>query len=587
MSRTSSRIPMAMTVAAMGLAALIARPAPVAGFTQSGAAVSGGALFPMGHEWLIRMAALELLSRAGGAQEPGDPEDPRRHWTRGLAKNLDLTTAKAELARVQRDGKEDERYRSTYGAVYAAIIGERWVDLGGFNFAKAKGSKIDCLDHVTQQPAELQSDHFLRRHDDVGGAGGVAALARSRVRFMARFLEAALAPRGLLSVWDGGAERAQLTVDRNYFLLGVAMHTLQDSFSSEHTVRLPEDNYERLRQVKSYLCSAGSEQHTHDNLEVIAYTSGDVIWKEGSRLDAGWESFKASNLKPASLVAVEATKDVWAAFFRVMAKAEPARGAAAIVEAQQLADRWLRFDEREVKGWYEQPERRDATFVLDPSQKGSTGQSVTTCMRNLDVDHGDQLRRVREIEANRRSCLYNVAPAEGFAGAADPALDLPYQWQWKRDGWKQPPASWLPGTGSSPQIKVTLRNVQTGAPVVDGAAGQPDSEDHWLVSRPQGEPLQWIVVGDSRQAFLRLADRPRFFAYRADQRALRLYDTAEDAAFRLEPLPGGKVALYNLRYGEYVALDAETRRLIAVGARGGVAKNAQAQWQLEPVPASR
>ncbi len=42
-------------------AALISRPRPVAGFTQSGVAVSGGALFPVGHEWLIRMAAIELL----------------------------------------------------------------------------------------------------------------------------------------------------------------------------------------------------------------------------------------------------------------------------------------------------------------------------------------------------------------------------------------------------------------------------------------------------------------------------------------------------------------------------------------------
>jgi hypothetical protein len=576
MHRASRKTLWLLIAAALGLVALTARPKPVAGFTQSGAAVSGGAVFPVGHEWLIRMAALELL---GDASIASDPADPRKQWTRGLAKDLNLAGAKAEVARLQRDLKDDERYRATYGAVYAAIIGERWVDLGGFNFAKEKGSKIDCLDYVTQQPAELQADHFLRRHDDAGAAGGLAALKRGRARFIERFFAAAIAPRGVITVWDGGAERAQLTVDRNYFLLGTAMHGLQDSFSSEHTVRLAEDNFERVRQVKSYLCTPGSEQHTQDNLKVLDYSSGDVIWTEGSRLDAGWDSFKASNLKPTALVAAEATKDVWAAFIRVMATSEMGRGAAALVEAQRLADRWLRYDEREVLGWYETPAHRGAFFVLDPARQEAGGQPVATCMRNLGVKDGDQLRRAREIEANRRTCLYNVAASEGFSDAADAALEMPYQWKWKPGGWKLPPPSWQPAPGTPPQVRLILRNAQTGSAVVDSAAGQGDEAKHWLHCK-KGEPLQWILVGGGEGVFLRLADRPRFFAYRDDQRVLQLYKTSDDAAFRIEPLPGGKVALYNLRYKEYVGLDAETLHVIAVGK----ADRPSAQWVLEAVP---
>ena len=573
---------MVASVAAMGLFALTARPNQATGFTQSGAAVGGGAVFPMGHEWLIRMAAIELL---GDSAIGSDPRDPRKQWTRGLAKGARLSDAGAELARVRRDLKEDERYRSTYGAVYAAIIGERWVDLGGFNYPAEKASKIDCLDYVTQQPAELQYAHFLRRHDDVGGAGGVNAIEQSRRRFIERFLQAATAPRGVLSVWDGGLERTKLTVDRNYFLLGIAMHTFQDSFSSEHAVRLPEDNYERVRQIKSYVCSAGSEQHVHDDAKVIDYSSGDVIWNEGSRLEAGWDSFKASNLKPNALVAVEATKDVWAAFWRVMSKDEAGRAAAALIEAQQLATHWLRFDEREVKAWYDAPARRGESFVADPAapKSGASGRSVAACLKELDVEDGSQARRAREIEANRRLCLYNLAAEEGFADAADPALELPYSWQWKKGGFKQPPAAFkLPAAGTPPQIKVVLRNVMTGTAVVDGGAGKSDEDGHWLHCK-QGQPLQWIFVGDNSRAFLRLADRTAFLGYRDEQRALRLYDTAEDAAFKIEPLPGGKIALYNLRYKEYVGLDAETLHLVPTGS----AKDPRAQWELQAVPVSK
>ncbi len=101
------------------------------------------------------------------------------------------------------------------------------------------------------------------------------------------------------------------TVDLNYFLFGRAVHLFQDAFSSEHIVRIPEDNYERIREVKSYLCTAGCEQHSHSQDAVIDFTSGDVIWKVGTRSKVGWENYKTSNMKPDPLVALEATKDLW------------------------------------------------------------------------------------------------------------------------------------------------------------------------------------------------------------------------------------------------------------------------------------
>jgi hypothetical protein len=222
--------------AALGLAALLVRPALVSGFTQSGAASFFGSVIPMGHEWITRMAGMELLG--GDSVIKPDPNDPRKHWTKGLAKDTDLHGAQNEVKRIKDHKIKDSRYESTYDAVFAAIIGERWVDIGGFNVAKSQFGHHNCFDNVAQEPVDVQYDHFMRRYDDRGGSGGVDAALRSRERFTQYFVTAATAPHGVITVWDGGGTSALVTVDRNYFLFGRAVHLFEDSFSSEHTVRL-------------------------------------------------------------------------------------------------------------------------------------------------------------------------------------------------------------------------------------------------------------------------------------------------------------------------------------------------------------
>lgn len=145
--------------------------------------------------------------------------------------------------------------------------------------------KVDCFDAAAQEPVEVQYDHFMRRYDDRSGSGGVKAATGSRQRFIQYFVAAAMAPKTTMKVWDGGGYSALTEVDRNYFLFGRAAHLFEDAFSSEHTVRIADDNYERVRQVKSYMCAAGSEQHTHSNAKIFDYSSGDVIWKPGTGLD--------------------------------------------------------------------------------------------------------------------------------------------------------------------------------------------------------------------------------------------------------------------------------------------------------------
>ena len=344
---------------------------PLFGFTQSGFGTFIGNGVPMGHEWITRRAAMEVLLGRDPIMPP-DPNDPRLVWTKGLAKNLDVSSpgAQAEIARILSKPNNESRYESRYQLVYDSIMGERWVDIGGFNVTSSKiPGNVNCWDNAAQEPAEVQYDHFMRRFDDSehsGGSagrddGGIHAATESQKRFVQYFVDAAMAAPAQILMWDGGGSSDPEQVDRNYFLMGRAAHLFEDSFSSEHTVRLSKDNHERVRQVKSYLCALGSEQHSHATSAVLDYTSGDVIWLPGTSAATGLANYRPSLMKTTALVAMEATKDLWAAFIRTMGTPMSDRRAKAESEANALVKNWLSFDPVEMQAWYEdrQPPRPD------------------------------------------------------------------------------------------------------------------------------------------------------------------------------------------------------------------------------------
>jgi len=170
--------------------------------------------------------------------------------------------AQNELQRITSTANGETTYYSGYDLVYSVIIGNRWVDIGGFSVPHETTASVfggtDCFSGVAQDPDELQHDHYLRASTDIGGGGAVTAAQTANQNFINYFIAAATAPSERMLVWDGGVTSSLVEVDRNYFLLGRAAHLLQDSFSPEHTVRIASDNYTQLRQVKSYVCTAGS-----------------------------------------------------------------------------------------------------------------------------------------------------------------------------------------------------------------------------------------------------------------------------------------------------------------------------------------
>ena len=453
-------------VALVGLALFgsIIVPSVTLGFTQSGIGIDFvGNLIPMGHEWITRLAVLEIIGGDPIGNKLKDPNDPRKHWTKGLAKNTNLSSpgAKSEVQRIKAHPIIDKSYESGFKFVYDAILGERWVDIGGFNVTKGeigeKLGKTDCWDVVAQEAVEVQYDHFMRRYDDRGGKGGVQAAQLSRARFIDYFVAAAMASPGSMKEWDGGGStRFNKAVDRNYFLFGRAVHLFEDSFSSEHTVRIAQDNYEQLRQTKSYLCAAGSEQHNHSEIDAVTYKSGDVIWKVGKHSTKGWSSYVPSNMKIVALVAVEANKDLWAAFIRTMGTPLATREQKAQSEAQTLVDNWFHMNETEMLHWYDLESHRDDTYVLANQQTGK-GQTMEKCVKGLFPKAANQMEVVNKFASDRRTCLYNILPKPRIAGVrgftySDPSLLMPFNWQWRHKLYlSTPPPGWQPGMVTIPK----------------------------------------------------------------------------------------------------------------------------------------
>jgi hypothetical protein len=567
-----------LAAAAAAAAALVVRTPSATGFTQEGISFGFGSLIPVGHEWLTRLAALELLGK--DPVLPPDPKDPRKSWTYGKAKNLDVSSpgARAEIQRILGKPTDENTFASAYTPVLDAILGERWVDIAGFNITNSMLGQHNCFDAVAQEPVDIQYDHFMRRYDDGDVEGGMRAVALSRERFRKHFVAAATAPPGIITAWNGGGSAAKVITDRNYFLFGRAVHLFEDSFSSEHTVRGSDKNFEQVVAVKSYLCASGSEQHSHSNLDVLDYTSGDVIWLPGTRLQPGFANYKPSAMKVQALVATEATKDLWAAFIRTMGTPMATRAKVADQEATRLIDNWLSIDPR-FTTWYDEPAHRDATYVL-ATRQGGKGRSVATCMKDdLKVASGKQIDKVKELQEEQRICIYNMQPILGFSDAVDPSLRIPYHWEWKGGGWAMPPSDWkVPETPVPPEVKLRIKSSSNGKYLTAS-----DGLDHnqWIYAK-DGPPIDWIQVGTKDKAFYRAAATPLFLSYNNTTRAVKLWQTAENAQFRRQQNLVSE-SLLNTYWDQYMWLSGESPYITGTGNPA----NRNSWWIFEPVPPAK
>lgn len=557
---------------------LLAPVAPTYGFTQSGVALGVfGNTIPMGHEWLNRKAAIELLLPGADPNVPNDPNDPRKAWTQGLAKNLDLSQASSEVSRIKSTPYSDSRYASVYKLVFDTIIGERWVDLGGFNVTKEMLGTYDCFDAVAQEPVEVQYDHFMRQYNDIGGQGGVNAATQSQQRFVTYFVNAAMAPPTNILVWDGGGYSASYTVDRNYFLFGRAMHLFEDSFSLEHTVRIPSDNYTTVRQVKSYLCAGGSEQHNHSNTAITNYTSGDVIWLPGTRFGGGssWSTYLPSFMKTNALVALEATKDLVAAWIRTMATPMAQRQAKAQSEAQTLVNNWLSFDSSAMAAWYTTTSNRDATYVLGPGDQ-APGQTQSACMIGLGQADGSQANKVAYFQTAQRACLYVISPVEGYTDLFDTSMHMPFNWYYTSSTFKTVPSTWqIPNRPADIGQRVYLHSIKSG----NSMTGTIGNNQYIKVTNGPNIGFIQLPTLDTTGYFFRAAlDPTLFLSYNGTSDGkVKLWAGTNQSSYTVQAA-GSNQSIMNQHWKQYIWVDGNGNVFLTKD--GDPTKNS-AQWQVK------
>lgn len=234
-------------------------------------------------------------------------------------------------------------------------------------------------------------------------------------------------------------------------------------------------------------------------------------------------------MKTVALVAVEGTKDLWAAFIRTMGTPIDQRRAVAEREAQTLSENWLGFNDNEVQHWYDNTARRDATYVrVSPSDPG---QSVQQCLRTLNVGTDDQKAYAAKLATDQRTCVYNAIPWPGYEDLFDPSVHMYYQWQWRNKvKLEEPPADWqIPNRPADTGVRVQIRSVANGQHMTSPDGLKPDA---WVYNKP-GTPLDFIWVGkvdvrgnvNPNDGSFRLTYAPRLFlSYLLSTGAVKLYD---------------------------------------------------------------
>jgi hypothetical protein len=599
---------------------------------------------PMGHEWITRLAWYELFGtrqKLNGdpvckAQE-GDPRNDIEKSRIQMAQNLTMPTDARwfyEADTWKKDwrgkayrytGMSFDKWYERYGvdnlAVYSAIMGVRWVDISGFNILQAKGIKelysleADPWSAVAQETGGVQCHHYMRKWDEVGGKGGVSAAKSSCAAFKEFFVNAVLAENALVTVLDGGGSTEKVNVDHGFFLLGRALHVFQDAFSSEHTVRSDLDNYRTVRQVKSYLCAPGSEQHDHELVNIVGFLSGDVVWTRASYknfAEVGWRSYRAFNMKPLALVATEGTKDVFAAYLRsrlqarLLSKHYLRKWAEA--EADILIQNWLSYDAGRMEEWYKH-NYRNKTYVKE--YDGDSGQDCQTCLNNIgaEVKNKSREKRNSELVKARRISLFNMkaTPGYDYDPLTDPYLKVPYVWQWPSVLDLNLPEGYNPDAHREPKywphklVKIkkpgsqnflTLKNQDGEYETKFGLANNVENHDGW------GRSITFEMVGDPKQwCYFRVAGDPRYFLGNwgdVSDGATALFDRVTnilgniDGSFKLEywDKETGKAAIYNNHHKQYMSRGTTIffpETFVAVD-RSKSAGDAAAKWIIEPAP---
>ncbi len=400
----------------LATALLFLCPGPLVS-SDVGAFSQSSPITPIGHEWLTASSALDLigekpdmteLAQETGAEVTGTAPAPTEKKLLDTLKEYQekgptLTPEQKKLL-IDATGdwsKTAARYGSRHYSIWSAVMGQRWVDLGGFRITGPKGKA--CWDAITQAQPHVQYSHFLRTPEDTGPGGALRTIRGAQGRLRLSFIAAATAADGPIKFWDGGAASVKLTASRPYFLFGRAVHLFQDSFSPEHGMRDVNDGFRTITGVKSYVCTAESAQHVHD-LPLNA-SHGDVIWR--SRLSTDWSD---GNLKPEARAARRAMKDLWAAFLTARAAPDKDRVKVAKDAIESVIAQWFSYSESTIQ-----------------KNEGGAGQPKDQKACLAAISYATK-------EAERKACLKTIGALDpkdltNLKIEMDEDLQMPFEWK--------------------------------------------------------------------------------------------------------------------------------------------------------------
>jgi hypothetical protein len=241
-----------------------------------------------------------------------------------------------------------DRYGTDDWHVWSAVIGNRWADMGGYDvlheIARPLLGKDDCFDAVVQDAQSVQYQHGLRTWADVGEDGARRTQDGTRTVIWDRFYRGWRETETAMWVRDGGLRVHVVRVDRAYFFLGMALHALQDSFSTEHTQRSTDWTY--LVDYKTYVGTPGAQQHAQRGKDKDKFTffgifpqptpkNGDYVFV-GTTSDA----WTVGNVKDSAAEARDASFDLMTAF--EAARRRPGDVATLVQQWSAWEAKWLR-----------------------------------------------------------------------------------------------------------------------------------------------------------------------------------------------------------------------------------------------------
>lgn len=190
---------------------------------------------------------------------------------------------------------------------------------------------------------------------------------------------------------------------------------LQDSFSTEHSIRNASDGFKTILGIKSYGCTKNSAQHTH--ALATGPSNGDVVFKKTNVIFANDVAVK--NMKPEVMGARSATRDLIVAFVKSLESPERSREAFARKEAVRLVNKWFTYNETSIIQNAPQPQNGK----MVPQSFGQA--AVDKCLKDLSEPP-------TQSEATATACLKTIKMLGQAANGKDKYLDLWFNWAYAR-----------------------------------------------------------------------------------------------------------------------------------------------------------